>query len=105
MYWMKLFSFFSKVAFICNLSFLLFVLFGKMEAKQTIGNGTAGITAIPFFKNLIIILGVSAIFINLIICIAYLIALLSKKYFLIPKWLAGINVVFLFIQFYFFFLQ
>ncbi|MEO8961580.1 MAG: hypothetical protein ABI325_06855 [Ginsengibacter sp.] len=101
---MKLFSFFSKVAFICNLSFLLFVLFGTSEAKQTIGSSAAGISAIPFLKNLIIILGFSAIIINLAMCIAYLVAILAKKYFLFPKWLAAINFVFLIIQVYFFFL-
>jgi len=75
-----------------------------MEVKQTIGN-TAGITAIPFLKNIIIILGVSAIIINLIMCIAYLIALLSQKYFLIPKWLAAVNFAFFLMQLYFFFLH
>lgn len=100
---MKLIAFFSRVAFICNISFLLFVFFGKMEAKAMTGSNSAGIEAIPFFKNLIIILGFSAIVINLIVCIAYLVTILSKKYFLLPKWLAAINFVFLIIQFYFFF--
>ena len=103
-HWMNLISFFSKFTFICNISFLLFVLFGKMEAKKIATVGADGVATIPFFKNLIIILGFSAIVINLIMCIVYLVAVLSKKSFLLPKWLAAINFVFLIIQFYFFFL-
>ena len=101
---MKLISFFSKFTFICNISFLLFILFRKIEAKKVISDSGSGAAAIPFFKNLVIILGFSAIVINLIMCIVYLVAVLSKKSFLLPKWLAAINFVFLIIQFYFFFL-
>jgi hypothetical protein len=101
---MKLISFFSKFTFICNISFLLFILFQKIEAKKIINHDSRdAIVAIPFFKNLIIILGFSAIVINLVMCIVYLVAVLSKKSFLLPKWLAAINFVFLIIQFYFFF--
>lgn len=76
-----------------------------MEAKKIVNNGSQdSIVAIPFFKNLIIVLGFSAIVINLIMCIVYLVAVLSKRSFLLPKWLAAINFAFLVIQFYFFFL-
>jgi len=102
---MKLISFFSKFTFICNISFLLFILFQKIEAKKIVSSGSQdSIVAIPFFKNLIIVLGFSAIVINLIMCMVYLVAVLSKRSFLLPKWLAAINFVFLIIQFYFFFL-
>jgi hypothetical protein len=81
------------------------MLFRKIEAKKIINSDSRdAVASIPFFKNLIIVLGFSAIVINLIMCIVYLIAVLSKKSFLLPKWLAAINFVFLVIQFYFFFL-
>ena len=102
---MKLISFFSKFTFICNISFLLFLLFRKIEAKKIINSDSRdAVATIPFFKNLIIVLGFSAIVINLIMCMVYLVAVLSKRSFLLPKWLAPINFVFLIIQFYFFFL-
>jgi hypothetical protein len=81
------------------------MLFRKIEVKKIINSDSRdAVASIPFFKNLIIVLGFSAIVINLIMCIVYLIAVLSKKSFLLPKWLAAINFVFLVIQFYFFFL-
>ena len=102
---MKLISFFSKFTFICNISFLLFLLFRKIEAKKIINSDSRdAVATIPFFKNLIIILGFSAIVINLIMCMIYLVAVLSRRSFLLPKWLAAINFVFLIVQFYFFFL-
>jgi hypothetical protein len=48
-------------------------------------------------------LGFSAIIINMIMCLVYLIAILMRKSFLLPKWIALINFIFLFIEFYFFF--
>ena len=102
---MKLISFFSKFTFICNISFLLFLLFRKIEAKKIINSDSRdAVATIPFFKNLIIILGFSAIVINLIMCMVYLVAVLSRRSFLLPRWLAAINFVFLIVQFYFFFL-
>lgn len=75
-----------------------------MEAKKMADAGADSVATIPFFKNLIIILGFSAIVINLIICMIYLVAVLSRRSFLLPRWLAAINFVFLIVQFYFFFL-
>ncbi|MEO9070418.1 MAG: hypothetical protein ABI261_05255 [Ginsengibacter sp.] len=100
---MKLISFFSKFTFICNISFLLFILFGRIEAKVAVTGGKDMVSAVPFFKDLIIILGFSAIVINFLMCITYLVAILSRKSFLLPKWIAIINFLFLIVEFYFFF--
>jgi len=99
---MKLISFFSRFTFICNVCFLLFLLFNKLEAKKPAVAGNDSVLRIPFFKDLIIILGFSAIIINMIMCLVYLITILMKKSFLLPKWIAGINFIFLFVEFYFF---
>ncbi|HEY5371253.1 MAG TPA: hypothetical protein VIJ75_19900 [Hanamia sp.] len=101
---MKLISFFSKFTFICNISFVLFMIFNKIDAKKAIVGGKDTVVAIPFFKDLIIILGFSAIVINFLMCLVYLGAILAKKSFVLPKWLAIINFIFLIIEFYFFFL-
>lgn len=100
---MKLISFFSKFTFICNISFVLFMIFNRIEARKAIVGGRDTVVAIPFFKDLIIILGFSAIVINFVMCLVYLVALLIKKSFLLPKWLAIINFIFLIVEFYFFF--
>jgi len=101
---MKIISFFSKFTFICNISFLLFVFFSKLESKKAVTAGRGTVLPIPFFKDLIIILGFSAIVINFLMCLVYLIVLFTGKSFVLPKWLVIINVVFLLVEFYFFFL-
>ena len=74
-----------------------------MEAKKAVTGGKDIVSAVPFFKDLIIILGFSAIVINFLMCIAYLVAILALKSFLLPKWIAIINFLFLIVEFYFFF--
>ena len=102
---MKLISFFSKFTFICNISFVLFMIFNKIEAKKAIVGGRDTVVAIPFFKDLIIVLGISAIFINFVMCAVYLFVIIGKRFFLLPKWLPIINFIFLIVEFYFFFLS
>jgi len=100
---MKVISFFSRFAFICNIAFLLFVFFSKMEAKKPVTQGRDTVEAVPFFKDIIITLGFSAIVINLLICLVYTVLVISRKPFYIPKWLAIINFIFLVLQFIYFF--
>lgn len=100
---MKLISFFSKFTFICNIAFVLFMIFNKIEAKKEVVGGRDTVVAIPFFKDLIIILGFSAIVINFLMCIVYLLTILLGKSSLLPKWLAIVNSIFLIVEFYFFF--
>jgi hypothetical protein len=75
-----------------------------MEAKKHVEAVKGTVVAFPFFKDLIIILGFSAIIINLIMCIVYLVTVFRRKFFLLQKWLVAVNFIFLLIQFYFFFL-
>lgn len=100
---MKLISFFSRFTFICNICFLLFVIFSKIESAQP-PTGTPGTVAtLPYFKDLIIVLGFSAILINLVMCIIYVIIYGVKKIIVSPKWLTLVNFCFLIFEFYFFF--
>ncbi|MDQ6756246.1 MAG: hypothetical protein M3004_04840 [Bacteroidota bacterium] len=101
---MRLFRFFSKVTFICNISFLLFLFFRWMELKKIANAASDRVIAVPFFKDLIIILGVSALIINLLMNIFYFIFLLAGKVNVVPLWLGVANFLFLILQiFYFFF--
>ena len=100
---MKLFSFFSRFTLICNICFLLFVIFSKIEAGKPVAGTPGTVVVLPFFKDLVIILGFSAIVINIIMCISYLLIFLFKKMIVLPKWLSIVNVGFLIIEFYYFF--
>jgi len=100
---MKVISFFSRFAFICNIAFLLFVFFSKLEAKKPVIQGRNTVEAVPFFKDIIITLGFSAIVINLLMCLVYVMLIVSHKQLYIPKWLAIINFIFLVLQFIYFF--
>lgn len=72
---MKGIHFLSKSALICNLCFLLFVFFNLMEFIAPDGIISSIIAKTPILRELIIILGFSAIVINSLVCITYLILL------------------------------
>src|SRR5688500_17586811 len=102
---MRLFRFLSKFTFICNIAFLLFIFFRWMELQQPVDSSSPErVVTVPYFKDLIITLGVCAIIINLLMNIFYLILLLRGKTKNMPVWLPLINFIFLLVQiFYFFF--
>lgn len=101
---MKIISFFSRFTFICNIAFLLFIIFSRFDSNKTsTGSGNNVVDTIPFLKNLVITLGFSAIVINLLMCLVYGIVLGMSKKYLLTKWLPWINFAFLIVQFYFFF--
>lgn len=75
-----------------------------MEARKGVTGAKGTVVAFPFFKDLIIILGFSAIIINLVMCLVYLVTIVMKKAFLLPKWLAITNFIFFIVQIFFFFL-
>jgi hypothetical protein len=72
--------------------------------KQTVRSSGERVVAVPFFKDLVITLGVCAIIINLLMNIFYFLFLIRGKLSGIPLWLPVINFIFLILQvFYFFF--
>ncbi|MEO6219897.1 MAG: hypothetical protein ABIO81_05680 [Ginsengibacter sp.] len=103
---MKVIAFFSRFAVICNVAFLLFICFSKLEAQKPVIPGRDNVVAVPFFKDLIITLGISAILINLIMCIVYVVIVVIGRQRILPKWLVIANFLFFIFQvFYFFFRQ
>ena len=101
---MRVIRFLSKFTFICNLTFLVYVMLTWLEAKSKINGSPGNMLQIPFLKELIIILGYSAIFINFIMIIIYLVLLLTRRLF-VPKWIVIANFVFLLIEIYYHFLS
>jgi hypothetical protein len=100
---MKVVSFFSRFAIICNVAFLLFVFFQKMEARKRVSENSDTVIAVPYFKDIIITLGVAAILVNILLCIVYAILIVTGKQHMIPKWFAIVNLLFLILQFLYFF--
>ncbi len=101
---MRLFNFLSKFTFICNIAFVLFVLFRWMEIKKPVSGAGDKLIALPFLKDLVITLGFSAIAINLLMNVFYFIFLMRGKLKNMSLLLPVINFIFLVVQiFYFFF--
>lgn len=100
---MKVISFLSKFTLICNLAFLVFIFF-NLHGSPPPGSGAKDIVfPIPFFKDVIIILGFSAIVVNSLMCLTYAFFVLSGKSRLLPKWVALLNFLFILVEFYFYF--
>ena len=102
---MKVISFFSRFTAICNLCFLLFVFFAKLEARKPVTDSNDKVVPVPYFKDIVITLGISAIIINLLMCIVYSILVIIGRQKLLPKWLVLVNYLFLIMQFLYFFFR
>lgn len=95
---------FSKLAFICNVSFVLFICFGYIELSRRQNKNDDNILPLPFVTGTLVILGQLAIFLNFIFCLVTLLLLVLKKRKPVPQWVVIINFIFLLIQFYYFFI-
>ena len=102
---MRAILFFSRFTFLCNIAFLLFIFFSWKEAGKPLTGSRDTVISLPFLKETIIVLGFSAIVINLAMNVTYLTCILSGKLKLLRGWLAAANALFLLIQFYYFFLS
>jgi hypothetical protein len=75
-----------------------------MEMQKHEKVGSDKVITVPFVENIIVVLGFSAIIINLLMNLVYFILLVTGKLKSIPGWLVIINFIFLLLQiFYFFF--
>lgn len=95
---------FAKIAFICNISFVVFILLGYIEFNNRKNKIDDNIIPLPFVTGTLVVLGQFAIFINFIFCLITLIQLLSKRLQLIPRWYVIANFIFLLMQLYYFFI-
>lgn len=101
---MKVISFFSRVAVVCNIAFILFAFVSTYQAgKPAVENN--GVMVVSYFKNMIIVLGVSAIIINLLICLVYAGVIIAGKQRLLPKNLVLVNFLFFIFQIYYYFFR
>ncbi|MEO7801146.1 MAG: hypothetical protein ABIR81_04065 [Ginsengibacter sp.] len=95
-------SLLSKFTIICNIAFVLFIFFRWMEVQKNAAGKSGELISIPLLKELVIILGFTAIIINIIMHLVYLLLYFTKRYYMIPRRLALINFIFLAWQLFYF---
>ncbi len=99
---MKLIVLLSKFTIICNIAFVLFVFLRWMEVQKTVAGKSGELVNIPYVKELVIILGFTAIVINMLMHVVYLILYLGKRSNMIPRRLAVTHFLFLTWQLFYF---
>ena len=95
-------KFFSKITFICNLGFLVFIVLRFIDFTDKKPSNENGILPLSFVTGNLVILGQFAIFLNLIFCVFIGVLFLFKKTPLVAAWLLIVNFLFLIIELYYF---
>ena len=93
---------FSKIAFVCNVSFIISIILGYIELGNKKNKVTGSVMPLPFLTGTFVILGQLAILINFLFCITVLVLILSRKMKQIPQWIVIANFIFLLMQIYYF---
>jgi amino acid permease len=96
--------FFSKIAFISNLGFLAFIILGYVEINQKKAGIQDNLIPLPFVTGTLVVLGILALFINIIFCIFSVCYMLKKKQQFIPVWILAANFIILFVEVFYFFI-
>jgi hypothetical protein len=94
---------FSKVVTICNVCFLLSLLFRFLGIGSNNTSNGSVVAPLPWLQNMLIILGYGAIFLNIIFFSFYLFLLLFKKQLMVGRWLLMINLIIFIVQIIYFF--
>ena len=95
---------FSRITFLCNISFLLFIILRYVESAGTAEKGNDKLVQLPFITATLVILGQLSVFINFIFCLVILAMLILKRAHPVPRWLVLVNLLFFLVQVFFFFI-
>ena len=95
---------FSKITFLCNLSFLITVILRYIELNNKKNKIGDSIIPLPFITGILVILGQLAIFLNLMYCLLTIVLWISKRRKQMPVWLVAFNFILFFVQVYYFLL-
>lgn len=95
---------FSKLTFICNISFILFIVLRYIDINNKKVKVDDNLSPLPFLTGSLVVLGQLAIFINIIFCVIAAILIISKRMKQIPQWLVVTNFIMLLFQFFYFFI-
>jgi len=95
--------FFARIVFICNLSFIAAAVLRLVEMDKSSENAAPGVLKFQPLEATLAVLGLAAIFINLIFFILILLKTISRKAYNIPRWLTVFNLFMLAVQVYYYF--
>ena len=96
-------GFLSRLAFICNSSFLLMLLFRFVEMRRVVQGKPDGLLGYQPLVATLIILGYAAFLLNIVLCAFLLLSFIRKKNVAIPRWLQWSSILFLLVQVLYFF--
>lgn len=91
----------SKIAFLCNICFLISVIFRFIELGKKSAGDHSHVIPLPYVEGILILLGYGAVFLNFIFMILLSIRTIMRKPVL-PRWLTLANVFFFIIQLYYY---
>ncbi len=96
---------FSKIAFLCNICFIVAAMLRLVELGMRSNGNNNAIIPLPFIEGTIVILGLFiSVFLNIFFLISVLFLKISKQPVLFSKFLLWFNIILLPVQiFYFFF--
>ncbi|MFN8251841.1 MAG: hypothetical protein U0V75_08150 [Ferruginibacter sp.] len=96
-------KFFSKITFFCNLCFIASVILRFVENAKKKDEHFDGLVLLKPLESTLVVLGYTAIFVNILFLVVYLLAMAAKKNKQIPRWIVLCNLVFFVLQVYYFF--
>ena len=94
--------FFSKLVVICNACFIIAVALRFIENAHKKNVAFSGAIQMNPVESTFVVLGYSAIIINVIFNLTILILFISKRKQVIPKWIICFNFLLLLAQIYYF---
>ena len=96
--------FFSRVALICNLCFIVSVIMRLVKiGTDAKGKGYNDALKVEPIISSIVVLGWIAIFVNIIFVIVFISRYPAKKMNNIPRWIVFFNIILMPMQVYYFF--
>ncbi len=96
--------FFSKITCICNICFLITIPLRMMDMAHKQTGNLNGVTKLPMWEETIVVLGYSALFVNLFFFFSVSYWIFNGKIKLLPKWIVLFNLVLFPIQLIYFFI-
>lgn len=97
--------FFSKIAVIFNLCFLLYVVLWYMEQHNSYEGNNTQILPLPWLEGTFVILGYVSILVNVLFLLVAFIFYSLKTNVKIPKWIIIFNIIIFCVQVYFHFIH
>ena len=96
--------FFSKITVLFNACFLLYVVFWYMEKHNTYEGKSTQILPLPWLEGTFVILGYTAIVVNVLFLLLTFIFYSFKTEIKIPRWIISFNILIFCCQVYFHFI-